>query len=154
MVQQEIDIIKQYFMCYKKGKYCSYLMDKSTEAEHYFHKEEDFFHLIIFPTDNSVFQLDTDHKCFGIELKTLRDFEIRFESITGNKLNYKPKLEEPLELSYEERVNLLNEKRKAESTSQFINPGVYTTEPGPSEEYLDLQGIPRIRIIKDLNDGK
>lgn len=118
------------------------------------HNAEEFFHMIIFPTDNSVYQLDTGHECFGIELKNLKIFETRFESIIGNKLDFRPEFEEPLELSYKERVNILEKKRRTESISQFVRPIVYTSDRDPSNEYLDSQGIPKLIIIKDLNNEK
>lgn len=49
-------------------------------------------------------------------------------------------------LTYEQRVKLLNEKRLQEAKTagqKFISPGVWTSDRGPSEEYLDSQGIPR-----------
>lgn len=49
-------------------------------------------------------------------------------------------------LTYEERVELLKKKEKAiaEATGQkFISPGVYASDRGPSDEYMDSQSIPR-----------
>lgn len=51
-------------------------------------------------------------------------------------------------LSYTERCKLLSEKRVKEASekNQFVSPGVWTNDIGPSEEYLDSENIPRDTI--------
>ena len=53
----------------------------------YYHKENDNFTIVI-TTDNELYQLNTDHEVFGIELDTIENLKIRFKSFTGEDLEY------------------------------------------------------------------
>jgi hypothetical protein len=55
------------------------------DGKYYFHKDEDNFKIII-TTDNELYQLDTDHEPYGIELDTIDNLKIRFKSFTGENL--------------------------------------------------------------------
>ena len=74
MEQKELTEIIKYFeeyKCCENGKY-------------YFHKECDDFHIVITP-NNEIYQLNTDHELYGIELKTLENLQNRFKSFTGER---------------------------------------------------------------------
>jgi hypothetical protein len=55
------------------------------DGKYYFHKDEDNFKIII-TTDNELYQLNTDHEPYGIELDTIDNLKIRFKSFTGENL--------------------------------------------------------------------
>jgi hypothetical protein len=55
------------------------------DGKYYFHKEDDNFNIIITP-DNNLYQLNTDHEIWGIELDTIDKLRIRFKSFTGDEL--------------------------------------------------------------------
>jgi hypothetical protein len=54
-------------------------------GKHYFHKDEDNFKIIITP-ENELYQLNTDHEPWGIEIDTIDNLKIRFKSFTGENL--------------------------------------------------------------------
>jgi len=54
-------------------------------GKYYFHKDEDNFKIII-STNNEVYQLNTDHEPWGIEIDTIDNLKIRFKSLTGENL--------------------------------------------------------------------
>ena len=84
MENKELEKIKKYFTMYNDSEYKTYLSEPE-KCKRYFHKEEDIFKIAIFE-DDSVYQLDTDHEIFGIELQTFKDLKIRFKSLTGEKV--------------------------------------------------------------------
>lgn len=51
----------------------------------YFHKEDDNFKVLI-SSEGRVYQLNTDHEPWGIELQTLDDLKVRFKSFTGEDI--------------------------------------------------------------------
>lgn len=67
-----VEYFKEYSTSRKDGKY-------------YFHKENDNFKIII-STDDELYQLNTDHEPWGIELDTIENLKIRFKSFTGENL--------------------------------------------------------------------
>jgi hypothetical protein len=77
-------IIRDNFTLYSRNEYNDVFRGFMGRCARYYHDEENF-KIIIFEEDNSVYQLDTDHQIFGVELKTFADFKKRFESFTGEK---------------------------------------------------------------------
>ena len=55
------------------------------DGKYYFHKENDNFKIIITP-DKELYQLNTDHEPWGVELDTIDNLKIRFKSFTGENL--------------------------------------------------------------------
>ena len=55
------------------------------DGNKYFHKDEDNFKIII-TTENELYQLNTDHEPWGIEIDTIDNLKIRFKSFTGENL--------------------------------------------------------------------
>lgn len=72
---KEINEVLKYFVEYHI----------SDEDKKYFHKENDNFKINI-SLNNEVYQLNTDHEIWGIELENIDKLKIRFESFTGEKL--------------------------------------------------------------------
>lgn len=75
MIVSELEEVIEYFHEYKV----------SEDGRKFFHKENDNFHIIITP-NNELYQLDTDHEVWGIELETIEDLKVRFKSFTGENL--------------------------------------------------------------------
>lgn len=75
MTIEEINYIKQYFEEYSNGN----------NIKKYYHINCNGFKILISDT-NTVYQLNTDHEVWGIELSTIDKFKTRFESFTGEKL--------------------------------------------------------------------
>jgi len=71
----ELEEVVEYFHEYTSGK----------DGRKFFHKENDNFHIIITP-ENNLYQLNTDHEVWGIELETIEDLKVRFKSFTGENL--------------------------------------------------------------------
>ena len=70
------EAVKDFFIRYREGiGYGTY----------YFHKENDNFKVLI-SSEGQVYQLNTDHEPWGIELQTLDDLKVRFKSFTGEVL--------------------------------------------------------------------
>jgi len=74
MLQRDIKEIEKYFSEYNKDNECRKL----------FRKTESFD--IVIHNSGEVYQTNSDHEIQGAELVTLEDFEIRYESWTGEKL--------------------------------------------------------------------
>lgn len=87
MTTEQIKQIEEYFTEHWSGDYKD-AFGNTGQCKKYFHKEENFY-LIIFD-DGEVYQANTDHEIFGIELKTIQDLQIRFKSLTGGELEYIP----------------------------------------------------------------
>jgi hypothetical protein len=75
MSEVELSEVVEYF--------CEYTTRE--DGKKYFHKENDNFHIIITP-ENELYQLNTDHEVWGIELETIEDLKIRFKSFTSENL--------------------------------------------------------------------
>lgn len=102
MKQQEIIELLDYFTRYSSSK----------EYVHYFHKEWDSFKIGIYNQTEEVFQLNTDHEPFGIELNTLEDLKTRFKSFTGERLEDIPGVDSEMKQKIsmlENQVELLEE---------------------------------------------
>ena len=52
---------------------------------YYFHKENDNFKISI-SSNNEVYQLNTDHENWGVEINNIDDLKIRFKSFTNEDL--------------------------------------------------------------------
>jgi hypothetical protein len=77
-------ILRDNFTLYSSADYKDFYYYKPRKCGKYYHNEADF-HIVVFDDDNSVYQLNTDHEIFGVELKTFPAFKKRFESFTGKK---------------------------------------------------------------------
>jgi hypothetical protein len=55
------------------------------DGKYYLHKNNDNFQIII-TTDNELYQQNTDHEPWGIEIDTIDNLKIRFKSFTGENL--------------------------------------------------------------------
>lgn len=87
MTKEEIEQVEKYFNWYFEIPYRdSYGRHHDEICKKFYHKEQDVFHIIIFTETNQVYQLNTDHEIYGIELETFKDLRIRFESFTGEKI--------------------------------------------------------------------
>ena len=87
MTKEEIEQVGKYFECYSEKPYRdAYGRQDNNIGKRFFHKKQDVFHIIIFPETNQVYQLNTDHEIYGIELETFKELRIRFESFTGEKI--------------------------------------------------------------------
>ncbi len=73
---KDLNQITQYFVQYGKDEQLGHK---------FFHKENDNFKIIITP-DKELYQLNTDHEPYGIELDTIDNLKIRFKSFTGENL--------------------------------------------------------------------
>ena len=73
---KDLNQITQYFVQYGKDEQLGHM---------FFHKENDNFKIIITP-DEELYQLNTDHEPWGVELYTLDNLKIRFKSFTGENL--------------------------------------------------------------------
>jgi hypothetical protein len=73
---QDLNEITKYFVQYRKDEQLGH---------QFFHKENDNFKIIITP-DKELYQLNTDHEIWGIELDTIDNLKIRFKSFTGENL--------------------------------------------------------------------
>jgi len=88
MNKEEIKKLEPYFVCYSEGKYTDPIGWCDGEScKRFFHKEESNFHIILFPETNVVYQINTDHEIFGVELETYDELVIRFESFTREKID-------------------------------------------------------------------
>lgn len=92
MTKEEIIQLDEYFTCYSTSKYHSAFYYPKTEEDRQmcrklFHKEHDNFHILVFDDTAEVYQADTDHEIFGIELETMDKLKERFESFTGDKID-------------------------------------------------------------------
>jgi hypothetical protein len=76
MNPQDLNEITKYFVQYGKDEKLGH---------QFFHKENDNFKIIITP-DKELYQLNTDHEIWGIELDTIDNLKIRFKSFTGENL--------------------------------------------------------------------
>jgi hypothetical protein len=85
MKKKKLKKIENYFTMFSENDYVDQFQI-SEKCKKYFHKEEDFFQIIVFSDDNSVYQL-ADAETFGVELKTFNDLKVRFKSLTGEKIN-------------------------------------------------------------------
>lgn len=85
---EEILEIEEYFTKYSESDYSSPMTCGSSfkVRGRYNHIEEDNFGIVIFE-DNEVYQTNSDHECQGIELKTIDELKIRFESFTGENID-------------------------------------------------------------------
>jgi len=85
MTKEDIDKVLERFEQYSDMEYLEFLSEPE-KARWLMHKEEDYFHIIIFPETNMVYQTGTEADTVGVELKTYEDLRVRFESFTGEKL--------------------------------------------------------------------
>jgi hypothetical protein len=76
MSEVELNEVVMYFVQYGKDEQLGYK---------FFHKENDNFKIIITP-DKELYQLNTDHEVWGIELETIEALKVRFNSFTGENL--------------------------------------------------------------------
>ena len=76
----EINYILELFTKYSDNNYYTFF-NEPEKAEWYCH-DEAAFQIIIFE-DNTVYQLGTEAETFGVEITTLSEFVIRFQSFTG-----------------------------------------------------------------------
>ena len=72
---KDLNEVTKYFKEYTNGE----------DGKYYFHKDEDYFKIII-TTENELYQLNTDHEPWGIEIDTTDNLKIRFKSFTGENL--------------------------------------------------------------------
>lgn len=82
MTTKDLNIILKRFNKYSDGEYLEFLYPER-QAKWYSHYMWEF-HIIVFD-DNSVYQLGTEGETIGVELKTLKEFEIRYKSFIGRK---------------------------------------------------------------------
>lgn len=75
MSEVELNEVVTYFIEYSNNSH----------GRKFFHKENDNFKIIITP-ENELYQLNTDHEPWGIELETIESLKIRFNSFTGEQL--------------------------------------------------------------------
>ena len=75
MSEVELNEVVTYFIEYSNNPH----------GRKFFHKENDNFKIII-TSENELYQLNTDHEPWGIELETIEDLKIRFKSFTGEQL--------------------------------------------------------------------
>ncbi len=88
MTKKEIEQVGKYFECYSEAPYRdAYGYHDNEICKKFFHKEYDSFHIAIFQETNSVYQLNTDHEIYGIELETFENLEMRFFSFTGDHVH-------------------------------------------------------------------
>lgn len=78
----DINHILERFTKFSDNDYYNYF-DETEKAKWYSHYEEEF--QIIILEDNTVYQLGTEADTIGVELTTLSEFVIRFQSFTGEK---------------------------------------------------------------------
>lgn len=86
MTQEEINQLLPYFEQYSVETYSSYILRKELPCKKYTHKEHDNFQIAIIEEEDGsmeVYQTNTDHEIWGIELQTLEEFKIRFRSFIG-----------------------------------------------------------------------
>ena len=72
---KDLNEVTKYFEEYKSRE----------DNKYYFHKDEDNFKIII-TTEDELYQLNTDHEPWGIEIDTIDNLKIRFKSFTGENL--------------------------------------------------------------------
>jgi len=72
--------------------------------------------------------------------------EFKERLLMDDSFNKKWGMDCTIELSDDERKNLLQEKRARESGSNFISPGIWVNDIGPSGELLEKEGIPKRRL--------
>jgi hypothetical protein len=82
MKAKDLEIVLKKFNMYSDSEYTEFLCP-TQKAKWYSHYMWEF-HIIVFD-DNSVYQLGTEAETIGVELKTLKDFEIRYKSFIGRK---------------------------------------------------------------------
>ena len=92
MTKEEITELDNYFTCYSTGPYFSAFYSPKIEnsrqiCRKLFHNEHGNFHIIIFDDDLEVYQANTDHEIFGIELESIDKLKTRFESFIGEKID-------------------------------------------------------------------
>lgn len=80
----ELKEIRKYFTKMGDYIYCSPYMTKSRKCKRYYHKWLEF-NIVVF-NDDSVYQCGTEADTIGVELKTIEEFRVRFESFTGETL--------------------------------------------------------------------
>jgi len=91
MKAKDLEIVLKKFHMYSHKEYIEFLCPERN-AKWYYHNMWEF-HIIVFDDDNSVYQLGTEAETIGVELKTLKDFEIRYKSFIGRKfMNSKKQL--------------------------------------------------------------
>ena len=85
MTPEEINKTLEHFNQYSDMDYVEFLTE-SKRARWFSHKEEDYFHIIIFE-DGSVYQTGTEADTIGVELKTLEELKIRYRSFVGEEID-------------------------------------------------------------------
>lgn len=90
MTQEDINQLLPYFHePYSQKPYVSYFLQKEIPCKKYTHKEHDNFQIAILeeePGQYEVYQTNTDHEIWGIELYTFEDLVTRFRSFTGAEI--------------------------------------------------------------------
>lgn len=87
MTKEEIEQAVKYFDSYSESPYRdAYGRHHDEICKQFYHKECNNFNIAIFPETNQVYQINTDHELYGIELERFIDLMVRFESFTGEKI--------------------------------------------------------------------
>jgi len=81
---KEIEELEQWFDKYSESDYVSYFSPNEPVRGNYTHKWE-CFSIVIFK-NNEVYQTNSDHETQGIELKTMDEMKVRFESFVGEPI--------------------------------------------------------------------
>ena len=76
----------KYFREYSDSDYHQYLREPEP-AKWYSHRDQDYFHIIVFRKSGEVFQGGTEADVIGQEILTYEDLLIRYESFTGFKID-------------------------------------------------------------------
>lgn len=96
----DLSQVTQYFYMYGKDEKL---------GRKFFHIENDNFKIIITP-ENELYQLNTDHEPWGIELDTIENLKIRFKSFTGENLEDGSGERQPMQDEILSALNKLNKK--------------------------------------------
>jgi regulator of replication initiation timing len=138
MTTEELILLPNYFQQYTEDELGGYFT----------HHEHDYFKIII-GRDSEVYQLNTDHEPYGVELKSMDELRKRFESFVGEKL-------EDLSYTLKWRLEELNDiKKDIEILSQELeNAHLYLDEKKISrynaEDITDINKRPIVDRIKEF----
>lgn len=147
MKDKDLEIILKKFTMYSDKEYIEFLCPER-QAKWYYHNMWEF-HIIVFD-DNSVYQLGTEAETIGVELKTLKDFEIRYKSFIGRKFmnDVKKKPKKYILKKYERfeiigRGSVLTVHRDENDVEGIKNGSIVVTE-NDEKEYI-VTGIEMFR---------
>lgn len=88
MTKEDIKKLEPYFVCYKEEEYHDPMGWCNGElCKKMFHKEQSNFHIVLFTATDVVYQLNTDHEIFGVELETYDELVTRFKSFTREDID-------------------------------------------------------------------